>query len=273
MTPTPDPPAGPAADTAAPAPQRGNPEPFHFPGDRRVGVLLVHGWSGSPAEMRGLGQYLAGQGLTVSGVRLPGHGTDARELQTVTWPQWVAACGQRLTALQQTCERVFIAGLSMGGLLSLYVAATARPPVAGVVAMSAPIYFKNWQITVLPVAKHAVRWHTKGPSDLIDPTAQERLWHYPRVPTHSIHQMSVLAREVRRLLPRLAGPLLIMQGRHDRTIHPGCGAYLYEHAGSADKALVYYENSGHGIVEDTEREAVWARAYEFIRAHAPAPAG
>ena len=249
---------------------QGDPAPFFLPGGP-TGVLLIHGWSGSPAEMRGLGGYLAGQGLTVMGVRLPGHGTEPRELFTTRWQDWVAACGQSLAALRRRCDTVFVGGLSMGALLSIYLGATARPPVAGVIAMGAPIYLTDWRIRTLPVLKYVMRWHTKGPSDIVDRAALDRLWHYPRLPTQSIHQLSIVAREARRALPQLRAPLLIMQGRHDRTIPPDAGDYIYAHAGSPDKELIFYENSGHCITEDCDRDAVWVRVYGFIQAHAPAP--
>jgi carboxylesterase len=249
---------------------QGDPAPFFLPGGP-TGVLLIHGWSGSPAEMRGLGGYLAAQGLTVMAVRLPGHGTEPRELFATRWQDWVAACGQSLVALRRRCDTVFVGGLSMGALLSLYLGATARPPVAGVIAMGAPIYLTDWRIRTLPVLKYVMRWHTKGPSDIVDRAALDRLWHYPRLPTQSIHQLSIVTREARRALPQLRAPLLIMQGRHDRTIPPDAGDYIYVHAGSPDKELVFYENSGHCITEDSDREAVWARVYGFIQAHAPVP--
>jgi carboxylesterase len=258
-------------------PGQGNPEPFHYghggEAPSRTGVLLVHGWSGTPAEMRGLGEYLAGQGVTVQGVLLPGHGADPRELLRTRWQHWAAEVGQALARLQASCDTVFVGGLSMGAVLALYMGATTPRPLAGVIALAPPIYFKDWRITALPLIKVGVRWHTKGPSSLEDPEAVARLWHYPRLPTESIYQMTRLARETRRVLPRLRAPLLVMQGRHDTTIHPGCGAYVYEHAGSADKTLTYFERSGHILTEDVEREAVWAGISDFIGAHTPAAVG
>jgi carboxylesterase len=260
----------PGKQPAAVANGQGDPAPFFLPGGP-TGVLLIHGWSGSPAEMRGLGRYMADQGLTVMAIRLPGHGAQPQELFTTRWQDWVAACGQGLVALRRRCDTVFVGGLSMGALLSLYLGATARPPVAGVISMGAPIYLDDWRIRTLPVLKYVLRWHTKGPSDIVDRAALDRLWHYPRLPTQSIHQLSIVTREARRTLPQLRAPLLIMQGRHDRTIPLDAGDYIYAHAGSADKELVFYENSGHCITEDCDREAVWARVYGFIQAHAPVP--
>ena len=262
-------PTRPATRRPPPAPtpaQHGDPTPFRF-GQGTTGVLLIHGWSGSPAEMRGLGQYLAAQGLVAHGVRLPGHGTQPDALHGVRWQHWAAACGQELALLRRQCDRVFVAGLSMGALLAIYLGATARPPVAGVIAMGAPIYFRDWRMRALPVLKRLLPWHTKGPSDMVDRVALTRLWHYPRLPTESIHQMSLLSREARRLLPRLEVPLLVMQGRHDRAIDPGCGDHLATHAGSAVKRLVYWDRSGHVITEDTDRDAVWAEVAAFIAAH------
>jgi carboxylesterase len=117
---------------------QGDPAPFFLPGGP-TGVLLIHGWSGSPAEMRGLGGYLAAQGLTVMAVRLPGHGTEPRELFATRWQDWVAACGQSLVALRRRCDTVFVGGLSMGALLSIYLGATARPPGAGHIPKGAAI--------------------------------------------------------------------------------------------------------------------------------------
>jgi carboxylesterase len=262
------PPTDPVAPATPAAPAyTGDPAPFHFPGQRHVGVLLIHGWSGSPAEMRGMGQYLAAHGATVRGLRLPGHGTRPEDLFRTRWQDWAAACGQALADLRRDCDQVAVAGLSMGGLLTLYSAATHRPPVAAAVAMGAPVYFRDWRVSALPVLKRVVRWHTKGPSDIRDRDALARLWHYPRLPTHSIHQMSVLAAQVRRVLPQLRAPLLVMQGRHDKAIDPGCAAYIAAHTGSAEKQVIYWENSGHAITEDHEREAVWAAAWDFIREH------
>jgi len=102
-----------------------------------------------------------------------------------------------------------------------------------------------------------------APED-IDPTARQRLWHYPRIPTAPMAQMVGLGRECRRLLPRLTVPLLVMQGRHDRTVDPSCPHYIYEHAASQDKELVLWDNSAHVITEDMDRFQVWDKVLEFI---------
>jgi len=142
-------------------PGEGNPEQFRFGQGGQPGVLLVHGWSGSPAEMRGLGEYLAGQGALTVGVQLPGHGADPRDLLHTRWQHWVAAVGQELAWLRATCDTVFIGGLSMGGYAALNVALADPPRFAGVGALS-PAFF------VSPPTERAWMYSANGHSSLFE---------------------------------------------------------------------------------------------------------
>ncbi|MFQ6057720.1 MAG: alpha/beta hydrolase [Anaerolineae bacterium] len=239
--------------------------PFFFEGGG-TGCLLIHGFTGSPPEMRGLGEYLADKGLTVLGVRLAGHGTTPEEMARTGWRDWVASAEGGLRELQGRCQWVFVGGLSMGGVLTLYLA--ARHPVAGAIVMAAPTYLRDWRTPFLPLAKYFVKWYyPSGESDLTDPTGQERMWSYDRMPVVCIDQLLQLIRLVRRELPRIKVPVLVMQGAHDRYVPLDCAQEIYDRIGSQDKELVWFHNSGHAITEDSERREVWRRAYEFIAEH------
>ena len=239
--------------------------PFFFEGGP-VGCLLIHGGTGSPPEMRPMGEYLAGKGLTVLGVRLAGHGTSPEDLARITWHDLVASGEEGLRRLQERCERVFVAGLSVGGLLTLYLA--ANHPIAGAVAMSAPAYIADWRLKWMPIIKHLVKWyHSSGESDLTDPQAQGMLCFYRRVPVIFGQEVDRLMREVRGNLARVQSPVLIMQGRCDRTIPAESAQIFFDGLGTQDKQIVWWSNSGHAITVDSEREAVWARAHAFIADH------
>ena len=239
--------------------------PFFFEGGS-TGCLLIHGFSGSPPEMRPMGEYLAQQGLTVLGVRLAGHGTTPEDMARTGWRDWVASAEEGLRELQRRCDPVFPAGLSMGGLIGLHLA--AHHPVAGVVAMSAPAYIADWRFRFLPLVQPFVRWITPGgESDLTDAEAQNRFSAYSRLPTSALVSLRQLLRLVRQELPQVRVPVLVMQGEHDRTIPPDSAQIILDGLGTPDKEIVWWPNSGHAITIDSEQEAVWARAYAFITAH------
>ena len=239
--------------------------PFFFEGNT-TGCLLVHGFSGSPPEMRPMGEYLAGNGLTVLGVRLAGHGTSPEDMATTTWRDWVASAEEGLRELQRRCDQVFVAGLSMGGLITLHLA--AHNPLDGIVAMAAPAYIADWRFRFMPLAQYLVRWVTPDiESDLTDPEAEERISSYKTLPTRCVVSLGELLRRVRQELPQVKVPALIMQGEKDHHVPADSARIIFEELGAADKEIVWWPNSGHCITVDSEREAVWARAYEFIAKH------
>jgi len=240
--------------------------PFFFEGGP-TGCLLIHGFSGSPPEMRPMGEYLAQKGLAVLGVRLAGHGTAPEDMARTGWRDWVASAEEGLRELQRRRDKVFVAGLSMGGLITLHLA--AHHPVAGIVAMSTPAHIADWRFRFLPLVQPFVRWVTPDiESDLTDPEAEERIFSYNRLPTRCVVSLGSLLRLVRQELPHVkVVPALVMQGEKDHHISSDSARIIFEGLGTEEKEIVCWPNSGHCITVDSEREAVWARAYEFIAKH------
>lgn len=242
--------------------------PFFFEGGD-VGCLLIHGGTGSPPEMRWMGEYLASKGLTVLGVRLAGHGTTPEDLASKVWTDFIASAEEGLDQIRSLCDKVFVAGLSFGGLITLYLA--ANQPFQGAIVMGAPAHIDDWRLRLLPVFKYLVKWVQMGEEfDLTDPEARKRFFCYRRVPTVFGVQFSKLLRSVRKTLSQVKVPLLLMQGVHDRTIPEDSAQYFFDHVGSGDKEIVWFPNSGHAITVDSEREVVWQKAYEFILKHGTA---
>jgi carboxylesterase len=244
-----------------------SPSAFLLPGGP-IGVLLLHGFTGSPPEMRLIGDYLNARDLTVSGPLLPGHGTTVQELDRSKWTQWTSSAETALRDLLERCATVFVAGLSMGALVALYTAAR-HPVVAGTLAYSPALKLQSRQIELIPVLKYFIGPRGKhGKSDMDDPRAERYIWSYDQYAPAGLHELLRLQKVVRHVLPQLRCPLLVGYSLRDRTIHGNAGQYVYEHAGSVDKELLVLERSGHVITVDSDWEEVAQRSYEFIMRHA-----
>ena len=243
-----------------------DPSPFFLEGGP-VGALLIHGFTGSPPEMRLVGDYLHQQGLTITGPLLPGHGTSVEDMNHTRWSEWTGHVEQALADLQARCETVFVGGLSMGSVLSLYLAAR-HPELAGALLYSPAVWPADRLLYLTPIVKYLIPKRPKSADkDLTDPEADLRLWSYEENPAFAAHEFLKLLRHVRRLLPQVTCPLLIMHSTLDQAIHPDSARRTHRQVGSTDKELVTLYNSGHCITVDSEWEAVARKTYEFIQAH------
>jgi carboxylesterase len=242
-----------------------DPRPFFLEGGP-VGVLLIHGLTGAPPEVRPVADYLHRRGFTVSGPLLPGHGTSLADLHTRRWTEWTACAEQALAELQARCQTVFVGGLSMGSLLSIYLAAH-HPEIAGAMLYSPAVRIASRLIYLSPFAKYIIRSQAKGPSDLVDPQADRWIWSYDNYSAAGAHQLLLLIQSVRRLLPGVTCPLLIIYSTSDRAIHSTSARYTYERAGSTDKELVTLHSCGHCITVDGEWETVAEKSFAFIQQH------
>jgi carboxylesterase len=232
-----------------------------------VAALLIHGFTGSPPEMRLIGDYLRERGLTVCGPLLPGHGTSVEDMNRSRWTDWVGRVEDALADLQTRCETVFVGGLSMGSLLALHLAAN-HPELPGTVLYSPAVIISDRLLPLTPVLKWFVRSRPKsGESSLTDPQADTLIWSYEDDPIVAAHELLKLQRHVRRLLPRVMCPLLIVHSTRDPVIHPRSARYVCERAGSLDKELVTLHGSGHCLTVDTEWESVAEKTHRFILAH------
>ncbi len=236
-----------------------------------VGILLIHGYTGAPPEMRLLGDYLHQRGLTVAAPLLPGHGATPDDLNLTRWPTWAAHVEQSLADLRVRCQTVFVGGLSLGSLLTLNLAAD-HPELPGIVAYSPAVWLANRLIWLTPIAKRLLPMRPKSTkTDHVDPQTDARLWCYEVDPVWAAHEVLKLALRVRRRLPRVTSPLLVVHSTGDHEIHPRSALRTYQQAGSSDKELVTLERSGHCVTVDACWEEVAARTYGFIRAHSSLP--
>jgi carboxylesterase len=244
-------------------------EPFRLRAGTR-GCLLLHGFAGTPPEVRGLAEHLAAHGYDVLAPLLAGHGLTPEAMARTRWRDWAGSAQEALQTLQADCEEVFVAGQSLGGSLALHLAAT-NPAVRGVVAMGAmgsPRFFRDWRLRAIRSLKYVVRWHVPGEDcDLGDPSALRFLHSYARRPTVCIESLLQFLVLLQAELPQVTAPALVLHGRRDRTVDTANAPFILEQLGSKDKRLLWFEGSGHTITVDLEREQVNATVLRWLDEH------
>lgn len=237
-------------------------EPFFLPGGAE-GVLLLHGFTGSPSEMKLYGAYLHRRGYTVLAIRLAGHGTSPEDLERATAADWFDSAVDGYELLRGSCRSIFVAGQSMGALLALWLG-TVRE-VSRTVSLSAPIYIhESRDLHKLPPRAEARgRFLPKLPKRLPGIPPDCRVG-YRVMPLLSVHELLSVVQTVRGALPALCTPLLVVQSARDHTVEPESAPYIFHHVRSADKRLVWLKRSGHRLTIDSERETVFAATAAFF---------
>jgi len=243
-------------------------EPFFAdaePGDdgQRVGVLLVHGFTGSPASMVPWGRHLADQGLGVSVPRLPGHGTTWRELNRTGWSDWYGEVDRAFEKLRANNDQVVVGGLSMGGGLALRLAADRGREVAGVVLVNAAVNRDRKDVLVLPVLKGLIPSLPGIINDIKKPGVDEH--GYGRTPLKATHSMMEGWKVLREDLPKVTAPLLVFRSRVDHVVDPSSGALIRARVSSRDLTERILENSYHVATLDNDAPVIFEESAEFVR--------
>lgn len=240
-------------------------EPFYYEGGK-IGCLVSHGFTGTTQSMHFLGEYLAKQGgLTVVGPRLTGHGTSPKDMARSTAEQWIRDVEAGLQTLRQKCDKIFVTGLSMGGTLTLYLAAMYPDVFAGAIPINGAVFLNSTALAGLAYMAKAPEEVPGVGSDIKKPGITELA--YPVVPVPSIRQVYGLMSVTRELLPVIRCPLLVFQSKEDHVVHPSNAPFIMENAGSVDKRLIWLENSYHVATLDNDKELIAQEALSFIQKH------
>ncbi len=255
----------------------------------KAGVLLVHGITGSPTEMKPLVRKLVAQGFTVACPQLAGHCSTLKELKRTRWTDWYASLEASLDFLSNECDTVYVSGLSMGALLALKLAANHPGRVHGVAALSTTFFYDGWNIPhlkqrfLLPLLIHSplryfFSYREPAPYGIKDDRVRRLIatlyesnsanmpekYGYSEFPGVTILETVRLIRAVKRDLPRIVTPLLIVHSTEDDMASLENARFLATHVSSRQVETFYIDDTYHVLTLDKRKEDVSDRVSEFF---------
>ena len=243
-------------------------EAFRLDGDRR-GVLLVHGFTGTPFEMRPLGDHLAARGYSVVGPRLAGHAGSVADLGATRWQDWLRTVEEAFDELRARTDAVVVVGLSMGGLLTLELARRRREELRAIVLLASALRLQ-------PFLERLIRWAGRsrwmaprafpkwGGSDIRDVAMRKRNPSSPGFPVGALNSLLDLAAHAGAHLGEVDRPALVAHARRDHTIPFAAHAQLLAGLGAHVEEELVLERSHHVITLDVERELLFHRIESFL---------
>lgn len=237
-------------------------EPFAYEGDD-IGVLVIHGFTGSTQSMRYLGENLHKKfGFTTVGPRLPGHGTSPDDMETTGYLDWLGEAERALKELAARKRLVFVTGLSMGGTLTLNLAARFRDIVKGAAPIAGAAGILGPGFATALFANPAPKRLPGIGSDVKDPNAKELA--YPEVPVRCLAEVTVLISATGALLGDIVCPLLVVQAREDHVVPAANANKIVNSVMSDDVRLLWLNDSYHVATIDNDKDLIVERVGKFF---------
>jgi carboxylesterase len=233
--------------------------------DGPTGVLLCHGFTGSPQSLRPWAEYLAAAGLSVSLPRLPGHGTTWQEMARTRWEDWFAEVNRAFEELRTWSDEIFVMGLSMGGCLALRLAELHGPAVGGLVLVNPSVAADTRLFMLAPLLKLVIPSLRGVVSDIKKEQASEV--GYARIPVKAAATLPGLWQVTREHLGDLTQPVLVYRSVTDHVVGPASLGVLRAALPSTQLEVRELPDSYHVATLDNDAEVIFTGSLEFVRAH------
>ena len=266
---------------------------FFLDGGNGKAVLLIHGITGTPSEMRYFGKTLNKAGYTVYCNTLPRHCDTLGELKKVTWNEIVDACAEDFRRLKKEGKKVFVAGISMGALVAVHLAYQFPSEVAGIIALAPTLFYDGWAIPKgkkklmeyvwhIPILRNSIDIREEWPYGTKDEEIREGIQRFykgakarefskrvflfgsPFFPMACLYQHHLFSKIVKKEIPQVKTPIIILHAEEDDMTSIKNAHYLFDNIGSSDKTLVILKDSYHMIVIDREKDLVAQETIKFL---------
>lgn len=246
-------------------------EPFLFQGKNGCAVLLLHGWTSTAFELRGLGKLLHKNGFTAYAPLLRGHGTNPKDLESVSWKDWYADADKALDALTKEHQAVFVVGTSIGGNLALLLS-QRRKDIVGVVLLATPFRLRNERFGysfLKMVSLFQLYKKKRYPPTLRGLGASTRFTSYPQYPIKSAFEAYDLIQCSRKNIHHISQPCLMAQSYNDHLVVRDSLERLYDGVGSSQKKKFYVYDAYHTFIADPDKGYVHQEILRFLESHVP----
>ncbi|NLC97699.1 MAG: alpha/beta fold hydrolase [Actinomycetales bacterium] len=227
-----------------------------------VGILLVHGFTGSPASMVPWGKDLAERGYSVSVPRLPGHGTTWQDMNRTTWRDWYGTADQALTELRERCDQVFVCGLSMGGALALRLAEKRPADVSALVLVNPAVNLDRPELKLIPYLSKVLPAIPGIGNDIAKPDSDE--YGYDRTPLRALASQLELWADVRANLSRVTAPVLLFHSTDDHVVDPSSSKIIRDGVSSDVYDHIELSRSFHVATLDWDAPFIMESSAQFI---------
>ena len=234
-------------------------------GDKKnghIGIVLVHGFTGSPAAMRPWAEYLNARGYSVRVPRLPGHATKPADLNNVKWQEWPAKVAFEIVELQKHCSQIFVTGLSMGGGTTLNIAASHGDQLSGIILVNPMIHVRGVTPTLAYLISRVIKFGKSVGNDIKRKGVTE--YSYDKLPFRGIHQLLTMLKITRAALPNIKVPMQLFHSVDDHTLPVSNTEIIMKEIGSTTKSRIELLNSYHVATIDFDDELIFANSLKFI---------
>lgn len=237
-------------------------KPVSYKTPSPTGILLIHGYTSTPSSLYYLAEQFKKKKYNIELPLLSGHGTKWQDLNTVTCQDWCRDIENALKKLKKRCKKIHVLGLSMGGLLALYLA-VQHPELKSIIIINHALILKDWRLFFLPLLRLILPATKAVAADLKDPEADEIAYEY--TPTNGVYEIVKLQKYVKKNLSVIKQPVLIIKSREDHLIPRINVLYTFKRISSTVKEIIWLDNSYHVATLDYDKDKIVQLSLAFIK--------
>ncbi len=254
---------------------------FEFQNGSNKAIVLFHGLTGSPFELKKFGYFLFQNGFDVFCKSLPGHGQDCKNIYTITYNDWLQFSYNEFDKLYEKYDEVYVSGLCLGAVLALNLAIKYPKKVKGIVSLSTTLFLDGWRLPfyrfLIPIGLSTIlRFYYSYPEcephgiknqkvrSIVKKLLEKGDVGLNDFPMTGIYELLKLSKVVRKNLDKIETPILLIHSKDDDLTSPKSAYCVYNRIKSPKKELIILKDSYHMVLYDNEKEFVFNKVLEFL---------